>query len=287
MKIGLYGTENKEATHIVMLQCIELLRNRGVECYIHEQFAQLKTASVVDTFSTTQEVKENLDCILSIGGDGTFLSTATLVRDTGVPVLGINTGRLGFLANVSVKNIEENIDLLVNGKYTIDSRSMISLETKDQKFGDLNFALNEVAIHKNDSSSMVVIHVEVDGKFLSSYWADGLIISTPTGSTAYSLSCGGPILVPRNNSFIITPKAAHNLNVRPVVLPDDVEITLTVDGRDSRFLVSLDSRSESFDQDQKLVIRRASFELNMIKPEGSTFFNTMRNKLHWGKDQRN
>jgi len=164
---------------------------------------------------------------------------------------------------------------------------MITLESEKNLFGDKNFALNEVAIHKKDSSSMVVIHVEVDGNFLNSYWADGLIIATPTGSSAYSLSCGGPILVPRNNSFIITPIAAHNLNIRPIVLPDDVEIKLTVEGRDSEFLVSMDSRSTSFQSGDELVIKRAKFDMNVVKPEGSTFFNTMRSKLHWGIDKRN
>ncbi|MFT4662983.1 MAG: NAD+ kinase [Patiriisocius sp.] len=287
MKIGLYGTENKEATHIVMLQLIELLKNRGVEVYIYDKFKDLSTKSVQGIFKNQSDIEGNLDYVLSIGGDGTFLSTATLVGNSGIPVLGINTGRLGFLANVSRDNIEHNIDLLVEGRFTIDSRSMISLNTKSKMFGDTNFALNEIAIHKKDSASMVVIHVEADGNFLNSYWADGLIISTPTGSTAYSMSCGGPILVPRNKNFIVTPKAAHHLNIRPIVVPDDIELKLTVEGRDKEFLVSLDSRSESFKATEELIVSRANFDLKMVKPEGSTFLNTMRSKLHWGIDKRN
>ncbi len=287
MKIGLYGTENKESTHVVMLQLMELLKNRGVEVYIYDKFKELSNNSVKGTFKTKMDIVGKLDYILSVGGDGTFLNSATLVGDSGIPVLGINTGRLGFLANVSVENIQENVNMLIEGKFSIDPRSLIALKTKNNIFGDLNFALNEIAIHKKDSSSMVIIHVEIDGQFLNSYWADGLIISTPTGSTAYSLSCGGPILVPRNNSFIITPKAAHNLNIRPIVLPDDVEIKLTVEGRDNEFLVSLDSRSEALAYTEELIVTLASFNLNMIRPEGSTFFNTMRSKLHWGIDKRN
>lgn len=226
------------------------------------------------------------DFLITAGGDGTILDAVTYVRDSGIPLLGINTGRLGFLSNVSKENIAEAVTALQTGEYTLDERYLLSVEAEGLD-EDLNFALNEVTVSRKDTTSMVTVHTYTNGNYLNSYWADGLIIATPTGSTGYSLSCGGPIIMPGSESFVITPIAPHNLNVRPFVIPHSLEIKLKVEGREPQFLVSLDSRISTLEDSTEVTIKLAKFNINLVKTEIQDFADTMRNKLMWGLDKRN
>ena len=210
-----------------------------------------------------------------------------MIRDSGIPVLGVNTGRLGFLANTSRDEIQMALHDLRDNKYRLQTRSLLTMVTEDNLFGEDNFALNELTVHKKDTSSMITIHTYIGDLFLNAYWADGLIVATPTGSTAYSLSCGGPIMVPGAQDYVITPIAPHNLNVRPVVVPDDRVIRLKIQGRGRDYLCSLDSRSVTIDSAIELTIKRAEFSLNVIQTEGQNFLSTIRNKMMWGLDRRN
>ena len=241
----------------------------------------------IPTFSSYNELKKQKpDCLISLGGDGTMLETLNFIRDTGVPVLGVNTGRLGFLASVYKEDYTNAIDKLIEKQYTIHSRALLQLQKPNDLF-EMNVALNECTLVKKDSSSMLTIDVHIDGAFLNSYWADGLIISTPTGSTAYSLSCGGPILEPTSESFILTPIAPHNLNVRPIVINDNSEISLKIKGRDKQNLISLDSKQATIQTDEEVILKKADYRFNLINLNGQNFFNTLRNKLMWGLDKRN
>ncbi|MDG1146397.1 MAG: NAD kinase, partial [Flavobacteriales bacterium] len=218
---------------------------------------------------------------------GTILDATTLIRDSGIPIIGVNTGRLGFLADIAKDQIPKTIKQLVNKRYSIDQRTLLKLETEKPIFGELNFALNEVTISRKDTTSMITITTYLNDKFLNSYWADGLIISTPTGSTGYSLSCGGPIVMPGSNNFIITPIAPHNLNVRPLVISDEYELKVKVEGRANQFLIALDSRIETIDSSVELTIKKECFKINMIETDTQDFASTLRNKLLWGLDKRN
>lgn len=238
-----------------------------------------------NTFSNSEELIAKADYVISLGGDGTMLETLEFVRKSGIPVLGVNTGRLGFLATVYKEDFEKAIQLLIKEKFTLDKRELIELD-KTTCFNEVNYALNEFTIHKKESSAMINIDTFVDGVFLNSYFADGLIVSTPTGSTAYSLSCGGPIMVPDSDNFIITPIAPHNLNVRPIVISNNKTLSFKVSGRSDSFNVSLDSRSQTIKNASELIIKKADFRFNMINLEGQDFFETLRNKLLWGIDKR-
>jgi NAD+ kinase len=224
---------------------------------------------------------------LSIGGDGTFLDTALLVKDLNIPILGINTGRLGFLSNTPTSEITSALNDLLNGNYSTEERSMLCLESDKNHFGEDNFALNEISILKSDSSSMITIHTELNGTHLNSYWTDGLIISTATGSTAYSLSCGGPIMMPGSGNFVITPIAPHNLNVRPIVIDDGAILKVRVESRSEKNLVAMDSRSEDLLNGEVLTIQKAEFKIAIVQLKNQSFVNSLRNKLNWGLDQRN
>jgi NAD+ kinase len=232
-------------------------------------------------------LKKEVNFMLSLGGDGTFLETLMYVRDSGIPILGINTGRLGFLANVAKTEINSAIDALLDNRYTIETRALLNLTTANNLFGDLNYALNELTIMKKDSLAMVTVNAYINGEYLNSYFADGLIIATPTGSTAYSLSCGGPLVMPGSENFLITPIAPHNLNVRPLIISDNNVITLKISGRSNQYLVTMDSRSEVVDNSVELTLKKAGFYANLVKLENQSFFNTIRNKLLWGLDKRN
>ena len=227
--------------------------------------------------------------MISIGGDGTILRAATLVRDSGIPILGVNAGRLGFLAMVQKDEISEFLQFVIEKKYTISERTLISLtsSTEISNIEDLNFAMNEISVSRKDTTSMITIETYLDGEFLNSYWADGLIIATPTGSTGYSMSCGGPILTPNVKSLVITPIAPHNLNARPLVITDDTEIRLKISGREDQYLVSLDSRIASVKNESVLTIKKTPFKINMVEIQEETFLKTLRNKLLWGEDKRN
>ncbi len=293
MKIGVFGKSilNGESVDFVHF-LIDMLSNRGVEVYIHESFMSVirqgkKSRIKAMEFSDEDEIIAGFDFMLSLGGDGTLLETVTIIRDKGTPVIGINLGRLGFLASVSKNDIYYAIDELLKGSFGLDKRSLLYLECNDPLFGTMNFALNDFVIHKNDTSSMITVHAFINGEFLNSYWGDGLIVSTPTGSTGYNLSCGGPILFPQSGSFAVTPVSPHNLNVRPIIISDQSVLSFEVEGRSNSFLVSMDSRSCSVGYETQMAIRRAPFTVNLVKLNSSNYLKTLRTKLNWGVDVRN
>lgn len=292
MKVAVYGRSLSSILIPYVEELFAELDNAGFEVMVYEPFynsiKQLSSSSYkYNSFTSVDEIKGKIDILFSVGGDGTILDTLSLVQDSGIPVMGINTGRLGFLSSISKYQISKAIDSLQKGHYSLDKRTLLKLETNHSLFGEVNYALNELTIHKKDSSSMIIIHTYLNGEYLNSYWADGLIISTPTGSTGYSLSCGGPIIMPRSQNFVITPIAPHNLNVRPIVVSDKNIISLEVEGRSQYFLASLDSRSVTIDSSVQLAVRRADFPLNLIKLDNENFMGTLRNKLMWGLDSRN
>jgi len=292
MQIALFGRSFNDFFSINIQHLIAKLEGSNVDLLIYEPFyevlkTKIKFSKKHHVLKDYHDLKKGCDCLFSLGGDGTLLDTITLVRDSGVPVLGINTGRLGFLANVTKDEIENAVDEVLKGHFTLDQRSLLRLETENQLFGKLNFALNELTVAKKDSSSLISISCFINDELLNSYWADGLIVATPTGSTAYSLSCGGPIITPDSKNFIINPIASHNLTVRPVVIPDENVIRLQVNGRENSFLVSLDSRVEFIDNTIELRICKEQFKMNLVKLENENFFATIRNKLMWGIDKRN
>lgn len=234
-----------------------------------------------------QDLAGKAAMLISIGGDGTMLDAMTLVRDTGIPVMGYNLGRLGFLSGISAGDIENAIDSILAHDYRLDSRTLVQLTQPRDLFGELNYGLNELTVTRKDSASLIVLHVYVDDLFLNTYWADGLIIATPTGSTAYSLSCGGPILTPGSANFVLTPIAPHNLTVRPIVIPSSSKIRIIAEGRDEQFLVSLDSRKSVIYSNFELVVEKADFKVNVVQLRDMNFFATIREKLKWGLDARN
>ncbi|MCE2707248.1 MAG: NAD kinase [Bacteroidota bacterium] len=234
-----------------------------------------------------QEDYVGLDFMLSIGGDGTLLDTVCLVGSKEIPILGLNTGRLGFLATVATNKIEEAILQLAKGNFQLESRTLLSLHSSKKIFNGMNFALNEFTIHKKDTSSMITVHTYIDGMYLNSYWSDGLIVATPTGSTGYSLSCGGPLITPGAKNFVITPVSPHNLNVRPIIVSDESEISFEIEGRTDKFMISLDSRSTSISSEVKLTVKKEVFCAKLVKLPTYHFFDTLRQKLNWGLDMRN
>ncbi|MBS1533581.1 MAG: NAD kinase [Bacteroidetes bacterium] len=294
MKIAIYGQYYQNSTEPIIRDIFVFFNQNQVELVIEAEFLQLLYDKKIvqkpyKTFSSHQELDASFDMLLSIGGDGTILRAATWVRDSGIPILGVNAGRLGFLATVPKDDIASFLQLVIEKKYTISERSLLSLECfpENPDIKQLNFAMNEITVSRKDTTSMITIDTALDKEHLNSYWADGLIIATPTGSTGYSLSCGGPILTPEVNSFVITPIAPHNLNARPLVIPDDREIRLKVSGREEYYLVSLDSRITSIKNDSELVIKKTPFKINMVEISEETFFKTLRSKLLWGEDKRN
>jgi NAD+ kinase len=293
MRVGVYGRNFNDSFIPAIQELFNTMRSLEWEVYVYEPFCKnlanrINVECSPKFFNRHSEINGKIDILISVGGDGTFLETVGIVRDSGIPVLGVNTGRLGFLASTHKNEIAEVLKHIHEEKFRLQSRSVLTLETNEKLFGEDNFALNELTIHKKDSSSMITIHSYIGDLFLNSYWADGLIVATPTGSTAYSLSCGGPIIVPGSKSYVITPIAPHNLNVRPIVVPDDRTIKLRMEGRGAEeFLCTLDSRSVTIDSSVELTIRKAHFELNIIQTENQNFLNTIRNKMMWGLDNRN
>jgi len=293
MKIAIFGKSFDESSIPFVQTLIDALKKRGAELSVYDNFLpylekRIDMPDGIKTYSDHKDlIKFQPDFLFSLGGDGTILSAVTLIRNSGIPVLGVNTGRLGFLSNVAQESVVLAVDGLWTGSYKIDKRNLLKIMTPDGLFGDLNFALNEMTVHKKDSSAMITIHAYANNEYLNSYWADGLIVSTPTGSTAYSLSCGGPIMAPNSNNIIITPIAPHNLNVRPIVLSDDTPLKLVLEGRSNEYLISADSRSETIDANSEVIVKKCEFKINMVELEGHSFFRTIRHKLHWGIDQRN
>lgn len=289
MTIAVYARSTKDNQAAYIEQLHGYLKKEGVDVIIHAPYyAYLKEngfALDLDTFSSSEDLVAKAFYVLSLGGDGTLLETVALVKKSGIPILGVNTGRLGFLATVNKTDLEAALHQLLKEKFTLDKRELIEI-TGCNSFGGVNFALNEFTIHKKDSGAMIHIDTYVDGVFLNSYFADGLIVSTPTGSTAYSLSCGGPIMMPDSDNFIITPIAPHNLTVRPLVVSNNKEISFTVRGRSDSCIISLDSRNTEMATNSEIRIKKAGFRVNLINLQGQHFFATLRNKMMWGIDQR-
>lgn len=291
MKIGIHGKEFNRQLVPLIQRILDCLQQHKAELFISARFEKHLKASAFSKFKwKTYEPGENLkklDVFLSIGGDGTLLESVTHIGKNEIPILGINTGRLGFLATISKEDVEESLTKVFRGAFTLDKRAILRLESNKKLFGDLNFALNDFTLVKKDSSSMITVHTYIDGELLNSYWADGIIVSTPTGSTGYSLSCGGPLVFPRSGNFVITPVSPHNLTVRPIVVSDNSEISFKVEGRSKKFLISLDSRIAVVDDTVKLKVVKESFKVNLILLEGQHYFKTLRQKLNWGLDIRN
>ncbi len=294
MKIGIYGQFYHKNSGIYIQQLLEALDRNNIEVVIEKRFLELinlhddidKTYS---HFSTFEELDHSYDLFFSIGGDGTILKTITYVRDLGIPIAGINTGRLGFLATIQKEEIQESIDAILQKRFKISSRSLLSIEShpSNDEFGVLNFAMNEIAVSRRNTTSMITVHTSLDDEFLTSYWADGLIVSTPTGSTGYSLSCGGPVIMPEAKNIVLTPIAPHNLNARPLVIPDNKEIKLQISGREDDYLVSLDSRIHTLPNEAIVTIKKTSFDIKMVILEENSFLKTLRKKMLWGEDKRN
>jgi NAD+ kinase len=291
MRIAIHGRDTRSASTGFVEKLIEHLLERKVDVIASEKLAahfpardrkklKLKSFGHKDNLS-------KVDFFISIGGDGTLLESVTYVGKSGVPILGINTGRMGFLATTHRNDVHQAIEDLLEGNFTIDQRILLRLSSNKELFDNTPFALNDLTIMKKDSSSMITVHVHVDGELLNSYWADGIIVATPTGSTGYSLSCGGPLVYPKSDSFVITPVSPHNLTARPIVISDSSEISFSVEGRSKQFLISLDSRYETVDGNVQLKVKKEKFAIKLVLLPGYHYFKTLRQKLNWGLDVRN
>jgi NAD+ kinase len=294
MKVGLYGQFYHEDSEKYVQLILNTLQNRGVDVRIETEFLKIIEQSEgisnpVSSISTFDELDDSYDLFFSIGGDGTLLKSVTFVRDLNIPIVGINTGRLGFLATIQKENISASLEKIIQGDYTISERTLLSIETfpSNEALAPLHFALNEIAVNRKNSTSMIKVDTWIDNEYLNSYWSDGLIIATPTGSTGYSLSCGGPVIHPSAKNIIITPIAPHNLNARPLVIPDNKVISLKVSGREESYLISLDSRIATLQNDTEITIQKAPFTIKMVQMNEDSFIKTLREKLLWGEDKRN
>lgn len=292
MKIAIYGREFNNSVLPYVQEVFNVLDQYKTPILVYKKYLdfikdKIKLSDHITAFTKHEELIGYTDVLVSLGGDGTLLDTLALVRDSGIPVIGINFGRLGFLASINKDEITTAIKAIKNKEYSLDKRTLLNLESKHDLFGEENFALNDITIHRRDNSAMMIIHAYMNNEFVNSYWADGLIIATPTGSTAYSLSCGGPIIYPSSQNFVITPIAPHNLNVRPLIVPDDVTLTFEVEARSAKFLVSCDSRTETVDRSVKVTLSKAKFHVNLIRLNKESYLTTLRNKLLWGIDTRN
>lgn len=293
MQVVVYGKQYKEKDHSVLNQLFQALVQQNINIYIYRPYYE-DIKALVDLpaqfalFDGYLDFRiHRIDFVIVLGGDGTMLGAVTLVRDAGVPLLGINLGRLGFLATVEKEKIGHSIEMLRAGQYRIEERSMIYLESHPALFGEIPIALNDCTLLKRDTSSMITIHAFINGDYLNSYWADGLIISTPTGSTGYSLSCGGPIIFPDSSNFVITPVAPHNLNVRPLIISDSSVISFEIEGRGDNFICTLDSRFEIINAHHQFAVRKHTSTIKLVQLQDITFLQTFRDKLAWGADVRN
>lgn len=273
-----YLLEELNKHHITIIVHCNLLNNFTIDSNIY---------GAVQSFEKAEELHNDIICLISLGGDGTILDAVTLVKDSGIPLLGINLGRLGFLAIINKDEIKQTVEAIVNRTFITDKRSLIHVDANIPLFGDAPFALNEFAIHKRDTSPMIKIHTYLNGEFLNSYWADGLIVATPTGSTGYNMSCNGPIMFPDSSSFVITPVAPHNLNVRSIVVPDNNIISFEIESRTEAFICALDARKEIVSKEIQLAVKKEKFNINLIRLNEGSFLSTLRNKLTWGLDKRN
>jgi NAD+ kinase len=292
MKVAIYSRGGENVQPADLQNLTDKLASVKISAVIHEDiFNQVSHAlndvSSVSTFKDSTDLDDTFDCLISLGGDGTLLDTVTLVRDKNIPVLGINFGRLGFLASLGKENLDSVVQALATRSYVVDQRTLIHMDANIPLFGDTPYGLNEFAIHKRDTSSMIKIHTYLNGEFLNTYWADGLIVATPTGSTGYSLSCNGPVVFPESGSFVITPVAPHNLNVRPIIVPDNNIISFELEGRSDQFICTLDSRKEFVDRNVQLAVKKENFTISLVRLPEKNFLQTLREKLAWGFDTRN
>ena len=292
MQIAIYSRGLEAAQHQDIKLLLDELAAFKIKPVIFQDFfnqfySAIKIPGNYSTFNCAEELDEDIDCMISLGGDGTLLDTVTFVQDKGIPVLGINYGRLGFLASIGKDELHSAVTALVSRTYVLDKRTLLHLDANTPLFGKVPYALNEITLHKKDTSPMIKIHTYLNGEFLNTYWADGLIVATPTGSTGYSLSCNGPVIFPDSASFVITPVSPHNLNIRPIIVPDDNIISFEIEGRTDGFLCTLDSRRELVDKDVQLAIKKETFSINLVRLNENNFLQTLRNKLSWGLDKRN
>lgn len=293
-KIAIYGQSYSISAEKEIQILLDVLQENNIENFIEKEFYNLLVKGNIlnkkyPTFSHFSDLNNSFDALFTLGGDGTILRAVTYIRDLDIPILGINTGRLGFLATINKKNIRESITLILNNKYSILERTLLSIETspKTAEFEELNFALNEVTIARKNTTSMIGVRTSLNSEYLTNYWADGLIIATPTGSTGYSLSCNGPVISPDSRNLIITPIAPHNLNARSMVISDETKIQLTINSREKDFLISLDSRISTVPKNTTIFIEKAPFTVQSIIPDNQSFIKTLRTKLLWGEDTRN
>ncbi|MEO5999301.1 MAG: NAD kinase [Chitinophagaceae bacterium] len=292
MKVAIYSRVVDLDYRIEMQHFFDELFRQKIAPVIFQPFFEQIISAIhlnkdISTFAVSADLDDSIDFVISLGGDGTLLDTVTLVRDKNIPVMGINFGRLGFLASIGKAELAVAITALVNRNFIIDKRSLVHLDANRPLFGEVPYALNEFAIHKTDTSPMIKIHTYLNGEFLNTYWADGLIVATPTGSTGYSLSCNGPVVFPESGSFVITPVAPHNLNIRPIVIPDNNIISFEVEGRTDNFICTLDSRKEVVEKQVQLAIKRETFTFSLVRLNENNFLQTLRTKLSWGLDTRN
>ena len=293
MRIAIYGREFQPTVSNYVIQLFELLADRKVEIWVNEKFKlflnqNYHIAQDCHAYTSHKDLPSDIKFMLSLGGDGTMLAAVSILRDSNIPITGINLGRLGFLASINKDNIEEALGSLLSDEYTIEKRTLLAVKAENSiLFNGDSFALNDITLIKRDTSAMITLNVFLNGQLLNEYWADGLIIATPTGSTAYSLSCGGPIISPGSGNFVITPISPHNLNVRPLVISDEDVLDIEIESRGDRFLLSCDSRTADIDTSEKIIISKADFCINLIRLKHESFFSTLREKLLWGLDTRN
>ena len=292
-KIAIYGREFNISVLPYVQTLFNFLNSRGIHLLIVDDFHDFMQENSIhytnyETFDSNSQLENDIKLMLSLGGDGTMLSAVSIVGNSGIPIAGINFGRLGFLASIQKDEMIQSLEAIFRGEYKLDERNLLCIESPDSDlFGDKHFALNDITIFRYDSSAMITVRATLNGELLNNYWADGVIIATPTGSTAYSLSCGGPIMIPGSHNFVITPVSPHNLNVRPVVISADSTLELEIDSRSKQYLLTLDSRTKSFDTSVKLKITKANFKISLVRLEGEKYYETLRNKLLWGLDARN
>lgn len=293
MKVAIYGQTFHEEDKCCVEELLDELEKLDASIFVEEKFNELisniTSEHIKGTFSQSKGLDSSFDMFVSFGGDGTMLRAVTYIKDFGIPIVGVNTGRLGFLSTFKKENVRKLVTEFVAGHYTIEERTLVEVELNSglDEFNGLNFALNEVTVSRKDTTSMITVETYLNDEYLTSYWSDGLIVSTPTGSTGYSLSCGGPVIAPTAKSLVLTPIAPHNLNARPLVISDDTEIRLKVSGREKTHLVSLDSRIADIPNGKEITIKKSDFTIKMIEYKSESFLKTLRNKLLWGEDKRN
>ena len=293
MKIAIYGQSADKISKNIFLELLTISKSENIKILIEKKYNSIllqksKTSHVHKLFSSYEDLDSTVDLMITIGGDGTLLRSISFVRDLGIPIIGINTGRLGFLATLNQELLNIELKKILKGEFNVEERSLIEVNIDNNNdFSDFNFALNEVSVGRKNTTSMIEIKTTLNGEYLNTYWADGLIVSTPTGSTGYSLSCGGPIMTPSSQTFSITPIAPHNLNARPLVISDEIKIELSVEGREESHLLSLDSRINSLKNNVKIKIKKANYKIKLASFKNNSFYKTLRSKLLWGEDRRN